>query len=71
MKPVGAPNSAARWLSENIGSIPGAHKYALMRLDRGVQVLVVSGSMAYCVGELTDDTREVVCSLDKYRDGTA
>lgn len=64
---IGAPNSPARWLSENIASIPTHHRYALMGMEAGSPVLVMSGTKAECVGALTDDTRQVVCELDKYR----
>jgi hypothetical protein len=65
--PVGAPNSPARWLSENIGTIPAAHKFALMEMRDGQPVLVVSGTKATCKASLTDHTRQVVCELGQYR----
>lgn len=64
---IGAPNSAARWLSENIGSIPAKHGYALMQVVRGEQTLVMSGTKKACEAAVTDLTIQVVCELDKYR----
>lgn len=64
---VGAPHSPARWLSENIDSIPTHHTHALIGMDKGNPVLVTSGTKAECAGALTDGTRQTVCELDKYR----
>lgn len=60
---IGAPNSPARWLSENIRTIPDEHGYALMR----GQTLVISGTKKACEAKVTDLTQEVVCELGKYR----
>jgi len=66
---IGAPNSAARWLSENIDSIPREHVFALMAVVRGQQTLVASGSKKTCDDAMKDChlAAAVVCELDKYR----
>ena len=64
---VGAPNSPARWLSENIDSIPAGHTHALMEMVGGSPRLVVSGPKQLCRDHLTDHTRQVVCEIGKYR----
>lgn len=69
--PVGAPNSPARWLSENIDSIPAEHNFALMRMVDGSPTLVLSGTKAACSKAATDLTREVVCNLTTYRKSEA
>ena len=64
---VGAPNSPARWLSENIDSIPASHRYALVEMVDGSPRLVYSGAHVGCAVRMTDHTRQVVCELGKYR----
>ena len=70
---VGAPNSPARWLSENIDTIPTHHKYALMAMVKGSPVFVMSGTKAECDAaqaahpDYASALRSVVCQLDKYR----
>ena len=61
---IGAPHSPARWLSENIGSLPAEHTHALM--GRG-PVLIISGTKAECKAKVTDLTEQVICELGKYR----
>lgn len=63
---IGAPNSPARWLSENIDSIPTHHAYALMAMVDGSPVLVTSGTKSHCNATMTH-AQQVVCELDKYR----
>jgi hypothetical protein len=65
--PIGAPNSPARWLSENVQSIPAHHRFALMRMEQGRAVLITSGTKKHCSKALSDDSKECVCDLEKYR----
>lgn len=64
---AGAPNSPARWLSENIETIPADHKYALIEVYEGSPRLLKSGTKEDCKRELHDHTKQVVCELSKYR----
>lgn len=66
---IGAPHSPARWLQENIASIPPEHGYALIEMVDGAPRLVVSGTKRACHAAATDKRTQVVCELDKYRRG--
>lgn len=66
--PVGAPNSAARWLSENIDSIPTHHTHALIGWRRGEAFVILSGTKDECEPMCAgDDMSHVLCELDHYR----
>ena len=67
---IGAPNSPARWLQDNVQWIPLNDKYALIEMVGGLPRLVVSGTKRACQSAMTDATRQVICELDKYRGGT-
>jgi hypothetical protein len=63
----GAPNSPARWLHENISTIPTKDRYALMQVGNSGPFLVITGTKKLCQSKLTDDTIQVVCELSEYR----
>lgn len=64
---LGAPNSSARFLSENIDTIPTHHAYALIGWRRGEAFVMVSGTKDECRAMHSDDTAQVLCELDHYR----
>lgn len=64
---IGAPGSPARFLSENINTIPADHQYALVGMGNGGAYLIMSGTKKKCQESATDLTKMVVCELGKYR----
>lgn len=64
---IGAPNSPARWLSENISEIPTEHDYALMGMRDGMPYVISFGTKKEMEAMVTDLTKEVICELSKYR----
>lgn len=66
---IGMPGSPARWLSENVETLPAEHDFVLMEWKNGQGGPVTTGTKKHCQSMATDLTKQVVCDLRQYRKG--